>query len=229
MTKNKSVLLFRQGGNYMKKVVVLTVLALLILSTPLVAEEVVVRVQDYELTRSEFLETSQEMKEQLDAPEEATDEEINMYIANAIIEDFIINSLIRVDIEKRGLEATDGEIDQEIDNLLNDAMEAQEIDSKEEAFEYIETISGLTEEEIRDQAGDNIAFIKLQLFYMERVEENLSIDMEAEYENYLDETQDPLSFEEFTESVIAQKANELLQQRINHLYEESQEDIEINL
>ena len=214
----------------MKKIVVLTVLALLIFTSSIIAEEIIVRVQDYELTETEFLETSERMRSELDAPEEATDADIDMYITNAIVEDFIINSLIRIDIEERGVEATKEEVDQEMDQLIQDIIENQDIDSKDEAFEHIEAISGLSEEDIREQAGENISFVKLQLYYMEKAQEELnSIDMEAEYEKYLEEVDDPMAFEEFTESVLAQKTNDLLQERINYLYEQKEEYIEINL
>ena len=214
----------------MKKLFALTILALLLFSSPVIAEEIIVRVQDYELTETEFLETSEKMRSELDAPEEATDADIDMYITNTIVEDFIINSLIRIDIKEKEMKATEEEIDQEIDQLIQDIIETQDVDNEDEAFEHIEAISGLTKENIREQAGENISFVKLQFYYMEKAQEELdSIDMEAEYEKYLEEVDDPMTFEEFTENVLAQRTNELLQQRINDLYEENVNDIEINL
>ena len=214
----------------MKKIVVLTVLALLIFTSSIIAEEIIVRVQDYELTREEFLETSQKMKSELDAPEEATDEDIDLYITNAIIEDFIIDSLIRIDIKERGIQVSQQEVDEELNSFLEDVMTDQELENQEEALEEIEAISGLTKEELEKEASENISFVKLQLLYFQRAQEELTENyIQSEYENYLEQTEDPVTLEEFAENIALQRTNSLLQERINYLFEENQEEIEVNI
>lgn len=211
----------------MKKIAVFLVLALFIFSIPVLADNVVVRVQDYELTESEFLETSEEMKSQLDAPEEVTDDEIDAYIAEAIIEDFIIDSLIRIDIEKRDLEVDDKLVRDELDSFLEDAVNEQEFENKEDALSQIESVYGLSESDLKETIRDNLSYQKLQLFYAQKAQKEMTQrEIEADYEDYESEE---LSLEEFTERRVMEEVNRLMQQRVNELYGEFEGKIEINL
>ena len=213
----------------MKKILAFFLFALLIFSGPVLAEEVVVSVQDYELTRSEFLETSQQMKAQLEAPEEVTSEEVDLYITNTIIEDFIVNSLIRIDIEIRDLQVDDELVEEELNSFLEDIVSQQDPESKEEALAQIESEYGLTENDLKETIRDNLSYQKLQLFYLEKAQSDMTQqDIEADYSDYLDGGGE-LSLEDFTEREVMQEVNRLMQERVNYLYQELEGEIEVNL
>ena len=93
----------------------------------------------------------------------------------------------------------------------------------------IESEYGLTENDLRETIQENLSYQKLQLFYLEKAQSDMTQqDIEADYEDYLDGGGE-LSLEDFTEREVMQEVNRLMQERVNYLYQELEGEIEVNL
>ncbi|GEM_PF-6693595 len=195
----------------------LIILVLFIFSASLAtttANEELARVGDHVLTPELFAQYQEQIASQIEIPEEEiSEEELQAFITQNALEQFILDALLEDHIENMELEVSFEEAEealmQEIEELY--LPEYEEVETKEEFIEMIKEETGMSYEEIVESRKPNLSRIKLQDYYLEKAKEDLE--------------------EGASDEELNQKAQSLLQSEIDVLFEKYQEEekIEINL
>ncbi|GAB3066558.1 SurA N-terminal domain-containing protein [Salinicoccus sesuvii] len=194
--------------------------------------DVVAEVNGQEINKDEFEQVYVPQFQQVAMKAQMAGEEVNQaQVKEQVADGLVSQELLRQEAENRGIETSD----EEVDAVIDDLVEQNGLESRDELFAALEE-QGLTEEEVRMQLSDGLSQDKLldeEIGEIEVTEEELQSvydDAVAEQEETGGEQELP-PFEEVEDNLEAnvreQKANEATRNYADELRENA--DVTINL